>query len=153
MRRCLLAQMRSLACPLPPAPSLAPRPPAAARRAAAAAGKGSSAAPSEAALAKGCLVAFERDSGGGRETLAVLTRPDGKKNWFGTDGEGGQHSIRPQAVRLALPPSPAWDEWRALAPLAATAAARSAAAPLSDAWALLAGGDGSELAELASNLL
>ncbi len=40
-------------------------------------------------LAKGALVCFERDDK--RQLLVLLTRPDGKTRWFGTD-----------AVRLAL---------------------------------------------------
>ena len=39
--------------------------------------------PQDAPLAKGALVCFERDDK--RQLLVLLTRPDGKTRWFGTD--------------------------------------------------------------------
>ena len=56
---------------------------------AAAAKHSNGAAPKDVPLAKGALVCFERDDK--RELLVLLTRPDGKTRWFGTD-----------AVRLLL---------------------------------------------------
>ena len=50
---------------------------------AAAAKHGNGAAPQDVPLAKGALVCFERDDK--RPVLVLLTRPDGKTRWFGTD--------------------------------------------------------------------
>ena len=44
---------------------------------------GNGAAPQDVPLAKGALVCFERDDK--RPVLVLLTRPDGKTRWFGTD--------------------------------------------------------------------
>ena len=41
------------------------------------------ASPQDVPLAKGALVCFERDDK--RQLLVLLTRPDGKTRWFGTD--------------------------------------------------------------------
>ncbi len=51
-------------------------------------------------LAKGALVCFERDDK--RQLLVLLTRPDGKTRWFGTDAV--RHvRCSPQTAQLTMP--------------------------------------------------
>ncbi|GIL47259.1 hypothetical protein Vafri_4119 [Volvox africanus] len=51
-------------------------------------------------LQEGSLVEYEKND---RGVLAVLTAPDGKKNWFAVDQTGRRQSITPKQVQLVLP--------------------------------------------------
>lgn len=53
------------------------------------------------ALRKGCMVEFLK--GDRKWDLVVLDKPDGKKNWFGTDRNGIIFSIRPQQIAFTVP--------------------------------------------------
>ncbi|KAF8775354.1 hypothetical protein HU200_004766 [Digitaria exilis] len=53
------------------------------------------------ALQKGLLLEFQKDSE--RSLLAVVERPDGKKNWMVTDQNGILSSIKPQQVTYVVP--------------------------------------------------
>jgi len=53
------------------------------------------------ALQKGLLLEFQKDSQ--RSLLAVVERPDGKKNWMVTDQNGILSSIKPQQVTYVVP--------------------------------------------------
>lgn len=53
------------------------------------------------ALRKGSMVEFHK--GDRKWDLAVLDKPDGKKNWFGTDRNGIIFSIRPQQIAFTVP--------------------------------------------------
>lgn len=52
-------------------------------------------------LQKGSLLEFQKDSQ--RSLLAVVERPDGKKNWMVTDQNGILSSIKPQQVTYVVP--------------------------------------------------
>ncbi|KAK3165932.1 hypothetical protein QOZ80_1AG0039490 [Eleusine coracana subsp. coracana] len=52
-------------------------------------------------LQKGLLLEFQKDSE--RSLLAVVERPDGKKNWIVTDQNGILSSIKPQQVTYVVP--------------------------------------------------
>ncbi|CAD6229171.1 unnamed protein product [Miscanthus lutarioriparius] len=52
-------------------------------------------------LQKGLLLEFQKDSE--RSLLAVVERPDGKKNWMVTDQNGILSSIKPQQVTYVVP--------------------------------------------------
>ncbi|KAL5223123.1 hypothetical protein ABZP36_027836 [Zizania latifolia] len=52
-------------------------------------------------LQKGLLLEFQKDSE--RSLLAVVERPDGKKNWMVTDQNGILSSIKPQQVTYVIP--------------------------------------------------
>ncbi|TVU36775.1 hypothetical protein EJB05_18722 [Eragrostis curvula] len=52
-------------------------------------------------LQKGLLLEFQKDSE--RSLLAVVERPDGKKNWVVTDQNGILSSIKPQQVTYVVP--------------------------------------------------
>uniref|UniRef100_A0A804NB34 RNB domain-containing protein n=1 Tax=Zea mays TaxID=4577 RepID=A0A804NB34_MAIZE len=52
-------------------------------------------------LQKGLLLEFQKDPE--RSLLAVVERPDGKKNWMVTDQNGVMSSIKPQQVTYVVP--------------------------------------------------
>ncbi|XP_062207405.1 ribonuclease II, chloroplastic/mitochondrial-like isoform X1 [Phragmites australis] len=52
-------------------------------------------------LQKGLLLEFQKDSE--RSLLAVVERPDGKKNWMVTDQNGILSSIKPQQITYIVP--------------------------------------------------
>ncbi|CAA0830512.1 Ribonuclease II- chloroplastic/mitochondrial [Striga hermonthica] len=53
------------------------------------------------ALKKGLLLEFRKDPE--RLLLAVVEKPDGKKNWFVTDQNGNMASIKPQQITFIVP--------------------------------------------------
>ncbi|KAL3692670.1 hypothetical protein R1sor_006321 [Riccia sorocarpa] len=55
----------------------------------------------EAAIKKGALLEFERESG--KIILAVAQKPDGKKNWIAVDQAGNSYSVRPQQITYLVP--------------------------------------------------
>ncbi|EPS67587.1 hypothetical protein M569_07188, partial [Genlisea aurea] len=52
-------------------------------------------------LQKGLLLEFRKDTD--RVLLAVVQKPDGKKNWMVTDQNGVVSSIKPQQVTFVVP--------------------------------------------------
>ncbi|KAL2635015.1 hypothetical protein R1flu_006494 [Riccia fluitans] len=55
----------------------------------------------EAVIREGALLEFERESG--KVILAVVRKPDGKKNWIAVDQGGNSYSFRPQQVTYLVP--------------------------------------------------
>ncbi|CAM6101170.1 unnamed protein product [Calypogeia fissa] len=56
---------------------------------------------SEAALRKGALLEFERESG--KILLAVAQNKEGKKNWAAIDQSGNMHIVRPAQITYVVP--------------------------------------------------
>jgi hypothetical protein len=100
---------------LPPAPPLAPPPlrflplrraaralATFAKKGGASDGASATSSPPSDSLGKGSLVTF--DKGDGRELLVLITRPDGKQRWFGTD------AVRDVACALVRDVACAWGD-------------------------------------------
>ncbi|XP_024394538.1 ribonuclease II, chloroplastic/mitochondrial [Physcomitrium patens] len=56
---------------------------------------------SEGTLRKGVLLEFSKESG--KYVLAVIQRPEGKKNWVAADQFGNVHSVKPQQITFIVP--------------------------------------------------
>ena len=54
-------------------------------------------------MEKGKLIEFRLN---GEYRLAVVDRPEGKKDWMVIDGQGNSHKLRPQRVDYEVPGGP-----------------------------------------------